>query len=74
MASGLDRDELGLAARQGIVMAELSGMVARPAKSPGETSALLTEMDRKMKLVEDVTGRKSARCTCGHHGWGSWIP
>ena len=33
-------------------------MVTRPAKSPGETSALLTEMDRKMKLVEDVTGEE----------------
>ena len=42
--------------RQGIVMAEFSGMVARPVESPGETIALLTEMDRKMKLVEDVTG------------------
>ena len=40
----------GLAVRQCIVMAEFSGMVARPAKSPGETTALLTEMDRKMKL------------------------
>ena len=41
------RFELGLAARPGIV-AEFSGMVARPAKSPGETVALLTEMDRQM--------------------------
>ena len=45
----------GLAARQGIVMAELLGLVARPAKSTGETVALLTDMDRKIKLVEDVT-------------------
>ena len=34
---------------------EFLGMVARPAKSPGETIALLIEMDRKNKLVEDVT-------------------
>ena len=33
-------------------------MVARPAKSPGEIIALLTEMGRKMKLVEDVTGEE----------------
>ena len=33
-------------------------MVARPAKSLGETVALLTEMDRKMNLVEDVTGEE----------------
>ena len=52
------RFELGLAAQQGIVMAEFSGMVARLAKSPGETIALLTEMDRKMKLVEDGTGEE----------------
>ena len=52
------RFEPGLAARQGIVMAEFSGIVARQAKSPGETIALLTEMDRKMKLVEDVRGEE----------------
>ena len=33
-------------------------MVARQAKSPGETSALLAEMNRKMKFVEDVTGEE----------------
>ena len=52
------RFEPGLAARQGIVMAEFSGMVARPAESLGKSIALLTEMDRKMKLVEDVTGEE----------------
>ena len=52
------RFEPALAARQGLVMAEFSGTVARPAKSPGETIALLTEVDRKMKLVEDVTGEE----------------
>ena len=52
------RFEPGLAARQGIAMSEFSGMVARPAKSPGETVVLLTEMDRKMKLVKDMTGEE----------------
>ena len=52
------RFEPGLAARQGIVMAEFSGMVARPAKTQAETITLITEMDRKMKLVEDVTGEE----------------
>ena len=52
------RFEPGLAARQGIDMAEFWGMVGRPAKSPRETSALLTEMDGKMTLVEDVTGEE----------------
>ena len=59
------RFEPELAARQGIVMAEFSGMVARPAKSLGETIALFTQMDRKMKLVGDVTRRE--RCTCGEY-------
>ena len=55
-------------------------MVARQAKSFRETIALLTEMERKMKLVEDVTGeevsdmqRKSAKCTRGQYWWGSRI-
>ena len=52
------RFEPGLAARQGIVMAEFSGMVARPAKNTSETVALITEMDRKMKLVEDISGEE----------------
>ena len=37
------RFEPGLAARQGIVMAEFLGVVARPPKRPGETIALLTD-------------------------------
>ena len=37
------RFERGLAARQGIVMAEFPGTVARPTKSPGESIALLTD-------------------------------
>ena len=52
------RFKTGLAARQSFVMADFSGMVARPPKSPGETIALLTETDPKMKLVEDVTGEE----------------
>ena len=52
------RFEPGLAARPGTVMAEFSGMVARLAKSPGETIASSTEMNRKMKLAEDVTGEE----------------
>ena len=67
------RFEPGLAARQGIDMAEFWGMVGRPAKSPRETSALLTEMDGKMTLVEDVTGEEvsdiHAVSTCGDPGF-----
>ena len=45
-----------LSARQGLVLMELSGMVAKPAKTPGETRFLITELERRVKLVEDVTG------------------
>ena len=67
------RFEPGLAARQRIVMAEFSGMVARVAKSPGETDALLTEMDRKMKLVEDVTVERVSEMHARSVLVGSWI-
>ena len=49
------RFEPGLAARQGVVIADFSGMVARPAKTPTETMALITEMEKKIKNVEDLT-------------------
>ena len=39
-----------------MALAELSGMVAKPAGAPQETKALVTEIERKIKLVEDVTG------------------
>ena len=46
--------EPGLATREGIVLAEFIAMVAKPAKSPQETRLLITEMDRKMKAVDEV--------------------
>ena len=68
------RCEPGLAARQGIFMAGVLGHGGPPAKSPRETFALLTEVDRQMNLVEDVTReRNSARCTRGQYWSGSWI-
>ena len=45
-----------LSSKQGLVLMELGGMVAKPAKSPAETRALLTEMEQKIKLVEEITG------------------
>ena len=36
-------------------MAEFSGMVVKPAKGPGDLLSLITEMDRRMKILEDVT-------------------
>ena len=49
------RFEPGLATQEGVVMAEFSAMVKRPAKNPTETKGLVTEMDRKMKRVYEVT-------------------
>ena len=48
------RYEPGLATCEGIVLAEFSAMVAKPARSPQETKMLITEMDRKMKAVDEV--------------------
>ena len=61
------RFELGLAARQAIFMAKFSGMVARRAKSPEETVALWTEMDNKIKFVEDVTGEEVSEMHAPRH-------
>ena len=52
------RFEPGLAIRQGMVLAEFSGMVAKPAKSPAETKLLLTEIEQKIRLIEDITGEE----------------
>ena len=41
-------------ARQGTALAELGEMVKKPAKSPKETKVLLTELDQKIKEVEDL--------------------
>ena len=45
-----------LSSKQGIVLMEFSGMVAKPAKTPAETRLLVTEMEQRIKLVEDTTG------------------
>ena len=37
---------------------EFSAMVARPAKTPEETRNRITEMERRIKLVEDITGEE----------------
>ena len=49
------RFEPGLAAKQGMIIAEFSGMVAKPAKSPQETVSLLTDMEKRMKMIVDIT-------------------
>ena len=44
-----------LSAKQGMALADFSGMVAKPATKPGETKSLITELERRMKMVEEVT-------------------
>ena len=43
-----------LAAKQGAVLADFSGMVAKPAKTPHELMVMISDMDRKIKYIEDV--------------------
>ena len=45
-----------VAARQGRVMCDLSQMVAKPAKTPAETRTLVTELERRIRVAEDITG------------------
>ena len=44
-----------LTIRQGQVLAEFAAMVSRPGKTITETRDLITEMDRKLKLIRDLT-------------------
>ena len=44
-----------LVTRQGQVLADFAAMVKKPARSIGETRELLTEMERRMKMVRDLT-------------------
>ncbi len=39
-------------------MADFTGMVGRPAKTPGELQTLVTEIGRKIKMIEDITGQE----------------
>ena len=45
-----------VAARQGRVMCDLSQMVSKPAKTPAETRTLVTELERRIRIAEDITG------------------
>ena len=44
-----------LTIRQGQVLAEFAAMVSRPGKTITETRDLITEMDRRLKLIRDLT-------------------
>ena len=45
-----------LAAKQGMVMNDLLAMVQKPAKNPAETRSLVTELDKRVKTAEEITG------------------
>ena len=45
-----------VAARQGRVMHDLSQMVSRPAKTPAETRSLVVELERRIRVAEEITG------------------
>ena len=51
------RYEPELEAKQGIVLAELSELVKKPAKTPSETQSLVTERERRTRLAEDLTAK-----------------
>ena len=48
------RFEPSLAAKQGILLGELTTMVSRPAKAPSDLVSLITEVERKVKMIEDI--------------------
>ena len=54
----VQRFSQSVAAKQGIAMHEFSNMVSKPAKSPSETRMLVTELDRRAKILQDITGEK----------------
>ena len=52
------RFEPSVAARHGAVLADFTNMVTKPAKNSTELMSMITDMDRKMKFLEDVTGEE----------------
>ena len=47
--------EKGADAKVGVALAELSGMVMKPARNPSETRNLINELEIRKKVVEDLT-------------------
>ena len=48
--------EPALVMREAVAMASFTNMVSRRAKTPGETKALLVELDERVKRVEEAAG------------------
>ena len=49
---------LSVAARQGQAMNDVTAMTNPPAKTPAETRAKLIELDRRVKIAEEATGKE----------------
>ena len=49
-----ERFEQGIETRTGTALAELGGLIRKPAKGPKETKVLLTELDKRIKEVHDL--------------------
>ena len=47
-----------LVMREAVVMAAFANMVAKRAKNPSESKALLTELDERARRVEEVAGAR----------------
>ena len=48
---------LSAAAKQGKVMSEVAMMATRMAKNPAETRSLVTELEKRVRAAEEITGR-----------------
>ena len=48
------RFEPTLTAKQGIVLAEFSGVVLEPETTPGEPLTMMSEMDKTIRMVEEL--------------------
>ena len=48
---------LSVAAKQGKAVCDVTSMVAKPAKSVAETRTLVTELERRVRVAEDIIGK-----------------
>ena len=47
--------EPGLESRKGRVLFEFGNMITKPSKSPEENRSLIVEMEKRIKVVEEIT-------------------
>ena len=49
---------LATAAKQGQVMADVTSLVAKPCRNPAETCARMVELERRVRIAKETTGRR----------------